>query len=273
MRVGLAALLITAAVAAPAFAGLEFTIVTKVEGGREASMGNMVMNAQAEGEQARIEFTETRNPMFSKGSYMLVNAKGEMFIVNPENKTYAKLDLAAMMEGMGGAMDAMAKSGLKMEVKDPKVEKLLEEPGGDILGYSTTHYRWHSTYTMVMHIPVLGEKLYPGDTMEDVWTTTGLGLPAQTSKALQGFGQGQMSGELKKLVDAAKVKMTGFALKRVVVAKSQGGKGAPTTTTMEVTKVQKAEIPPSVFAIPAGYTETDLMQPQRGPAMPDLNKE
>jgi len=274
MRVTLPALLLTAAAAAPALAGIEMTAVTKVEGGREASMGNMVMNAQAEGEQARIEFTETKNPIFTQGSYMLVNAKGEMVIVNPEKKTYAKLDLAAMMEGLGGAMDAMAKAGFKMEFKDPKVEKLLEEPGGEILGYPTTHYRWHTTYTMVMHIPVMGDRSYPGDSVEDVWTTTALNLPAQTVKAFQSMGQNQFSGEMKKMIDTAKVKMTGFQLKRIVVAKGQGGKGSQTTTTTtEVTKLQKADIPASRFVIPAGYTETDMMQPQKGPAMPDLNKE
>ncbi len=267
--------LFTAAVAAsPAFAGLEFTIVTKVEGGREASMGNMVMNAQAEGEQARMEFVETKNPMFTAGSYMLVNAKGEMTIVNPEKKTYSKFDLAAMMEGLGGASDAMAKAGIKMEFKDPKVEKLLEEPGGDLLGYPTTHYRWRTTYTMVMHLPVVGDRKTPVDSVEDVWTTTAIVLPPQTVKAFAGMGQGgQFGAELKKIIDAAKVKMTGFQLKRVTVSAGQGKSGGQTTTTTEVTKLRTTEIPPSRFVVPAGYTETDMMQPQRGPAMPDLNKE
>ncbi len=275
MRTALGVLLITVVAAAPAFAGLEMTIVTKAEGGRGAEMGNMVMNAQAEGDQARMDFVETRNPMFSKGSYMLVNAKGEITIVNPEKRTYYKLDIASMMEGMGGAMDAMAKAGFKLEFKDPKIEKLLEEPGGEILGYPTTHYRWHTTYTTVMHMPIMGDRTMTGDTVEDVWTTTAIVLPATTMKAFAGMGQGgQMSGELKKLVDAAKVKMTGFQLKRVVVTKGQGGKGSEsTTTTTEVTKLQKAEIPPTRFVIPAGYTETDMMQQQRGPAMPNLDKE
>jgi len=263
---------IAAVAATPAWAGLEFTVVTKTEGGENASMGNMVMNAQAEGGQARMEFVETNNPMFRQGSYLLVNAKGEMTIVDPENKTYAKLDLAAMMEGMGGAMDAMAKAGFKLEFKDPKVEKLLEEPGGEILGYPTTHYRWHTTYTTVMHIPIMGAKTMSGDSVEDVWSTTAIGLPAQTEKAFQSMGQNQFSGEMKKMIDAAKVTMTGFQLKRVVVTKGQGGKGSQTTTT-EVTKLQKANIPATRFEIPAGYTETDLMQPQKGPAMPDLKEQ
>jgi len=275
MRNVLRVLILAAVAASPAWAGVEFTMVTKVEGGHNAGMGDMVMNAQVEGEQARMEFVETKNPMFGPGTYMLVNAKGEMTFVNPEKKTYSKLDLAAMMEGADAGLGAAAKMGFKMEFKEPKVEKLLEEPGGEIVGYPTTHYRWHTTYTTVMHMPFpMKDKTMPTDSVEDVWTTTAFGLPAQTAKAFQSMGQGQMSGEIKKMVDAAKAKMTGFQLKHVVVSASQGGKGAQTTTTTtEVTKLRKAEIPASRFAIPAGYTETDMMQPQRGPAMPNLDKE
>lgn len=276
MRKVLGVLFMAAVAASPAWAGIEFTIVTKSEGGRGAGMGDMVMKVAAEGVQARMEFVETKNPMFAKGSYMLVNAKGEMTIVNPEKRTYSKLDLAAMMEGVGGAGDAMAKFGFKMEFENPKVEKMLEEPGGEILDYPTTHYRWHTTYTMVMRMPKpMKDKSTNADSVEDVWTTTAIGLPPQTVKAFEGMGQSQMMGELKKLIDAAKVKMTGFALKRVVVSTGQGGHGGSqtTTTTTEVTKLRKAEVPPSTFVIPADYTETDMMQPQRGPAMPNLDKE
>ncbi|MBZ5588935.1 MAG: DUF4412 domain-containing protein [Acidobacteriia bacterium] len=273
MRRILRTFVIAAIAATPAWAGLEFTVVTKTEGGQEASMGDMVMNAQAEGDQARIEFAETHNPMFSKGMYMLVNAKGEMTIVNPEKKTYSKFDLAAMMEGAEAGMGAAAKMGIKMEIADPKIEKVLEEPGGEILGYPTTHYRWHTTYTMVMHLPVMGDKKTPADSVEDIWTTTAIAMPAHASKALEGMGGGQVMGELKKVSDLAKAKMTGFHLKTVVVSAGHGKHGGQTKTTTEVTKLRKAEIAASTFAIPAGYTETDMMQPQRGPAMPDLNKE
>ncbi len=262
----------TAVVASPAWAGVEFTIVTKSEGGRGAEAGDMVANVAAASEQARMDWVETNNPMFAKGTYMLVNSKGEMTFVNPEKKTYGKFDLAAMMEGVNSMMGAGAKFGFRMEIENPKVEKVLEEPGGEMLGYPTTHYRWHTTYTMVMHMPKpMHDRSTNADMMEDVWTTTALGLPAPTVKALEGMGQGQMTGELKKLIDAARVKMTGFALKRVVVSKGEGARGQTTTTT-EVTKVRKTDVPASTFVVPADYTETDMMQPQRGPAMPNLNQ-
>ncbi|HVN76190.1 MAG TPA: DUF4412 domain-containing protein [Thermoanaerobaculaceae bacterium] len=275
MRRILRTFVIAAVAATPAWAGLEFTVVSKTEGGPGASMGDMVMNAQTEGDQARIEFTETHNPMFGSGSYMLVNAKGEMTIVNPEKRTYSRLDLAAMMEGAEAGLGAAAKMGIKMEVEDPKVEKVLEEPGGDILGYPTTHYRWHTSYTMVVRLPKpIPDRRSPSESTEDIWTTTAISMPAHAGKALEGMGGGQVMGELKKVSDLAMAKMTGFHLKSITVTPARGGRGGSTKTTMEVTKIHKADIPASTFVIPAGYTETDLMQQQqRGPAMPDLNKE
>jgi hypothetical protein len=47
MRNTIRILFLAAFAASPAWAGLEFTMVTKVEGGRGSEMGNMVMNALA----------------------------------------------------------------------------------------------------------------------------------------------------------------------------------------------------------------------------------
>ncbi len=270
MRFALRVLAVAVVAASPAWAGVEFTMVQKTEGGRGAA-GNSLIKIAADGEQARVEWVEGSNPAFPKGSYMLVNAKGEMFVVNTAKKTYSKFDMTAMMEGMDAAMGGMSQMGFKMEVQNPKVDKVLEEPGGDILGYPTTHYRWHTTWTMVMHMPPpLGARSTTNDSMEDVWTTTAIELSPKAMKAFTG-GRGAMTGELAKIVETAKAKMTGFHLKSVVV--SGGGRGSQITTTTEVKELHKADVPASTFAIPAGYTETDLMRPQRGPAMPDLNKQ
>ncbi len=271
MRNALRVFVVAAVAASPTWAGISFTQVTKSEGGRGA--GDSVTHIWAEGGQARFEWEESNNPIFTKGTYMLVNEKGEMIFVNTEKRTYSKFDLAAMMESMETAMGAAAKMGFKMEVEDPKVEQVLEEPGGEILGYPTTHYRWHTTYTMVFRmIKPMPDRRTASDMMEDVWTTTAIGLPTQTVKAFEGMGQGQMMGELKKIAVAAKAKMTGFPLKRVTVSTGSHGQGSHTMTT-EIKDLKKADIPASTFAIPAGYTETDMMQPQRGPAMPNLNQQ
>jgi hypothetical protein len=50
-----------------------------------------------------------------------------------------------------------------------------------------------------------------------------------------------------------------------------GGDDKPTTTTMEVTELSEEKVPAAVFAIPAGYTETELMAPNM--KMPDMNRQ
>jgi hypothetical protein len=274
MRKALRVLVVAAVAASPAWAGITFTQVTKSVGGRGAGAGDSVTHVWADGGQAKVEWDESNNPIFTKGTYMLVNEKGEMIVVNPEKRTYSKFDLATMMESMNQAMGAAAKMGFKMEVEDPKVEKVLEEPGGEILGYPTTHYRWHTTYTMVFRmIKPMPDRKTASDMTEDVWTTTAIGIPPAAAKAFAGMGQGATMGELRKIMDTAKAKMTGFALKHVTVNAGTGSHGGgQTTTTMEVKEFRKADIPASMFAIPPGYTETDMMQPQKGPAMPNLNQ-
>jgi Domain of unknown function (DUF4412) len=268
-------LLLTLA-AAPVWAGMTFTQVTRTAGGPAEGAGDMVLTAWVDGGQAKLQWDESNNPIFTPGSYMLVNEKGEITLVNPDKKTYSKFDLAAMMEGVDQSMGAASQFGFKLEIEDPKVEKVLEEPGPEMLGYPTTHYRWHTTYTTVMHMPrPMHDRRMPSDQMEDVWTTTAIGIPMAASKAFAGMeGGGAMMGELRKLADAAKAKMTGFPLKRVSVTTSEGGRrNREMTTTMEVKDLKTMDVPASTFAIPAQYTETDLMQPQRGPAMPNLNQQ
>ncbi|MFN8008781.1 MAG: hypothetical protein U0V70_17500 [Terriglobia bacterium] len=274
MRNALRVLIVTAVMAMPAWAGIIFTQVTKSEGGRRGDEDS-VMKIWSDGERAKVEWTEGSNPMFGKGSYVLVNETGEMTVVNPEKKSYSKFDMASMMESMEMGMGAAAGFGMKMEFQNVKVEKVLEEPGGDLLGYPTTHYRWHTTWTMVMKMPApMKDRHNDTDLMEDVWTTTGISLPGAANKALAGMGQGPMMGELRKVIEASRPKMTGFPLKRVSVRKGSGmhGGGQTTTTSIVVTELTNADVPGSTFVIPSDYKEREMMQPQRGPAMPDLNQ-
>ncbi len=270
MRKALGVLVAAMISTAPAWAGVTYSIAIKNQGGSDQGPGNSLAQVSADGGQAKMVWQQTNNPMFTKGSYMLVNEKGEMTFVDPTKRTYSKFDFAAMMENVEQMMGAAAQLGFKMEVENPKIEKVLEEPGGEILGYPTTHYRWHTTYTMVFRmIKPMPDRKTPADIMEDTWTTTAFQVPSATTNALTSMASGPMMGELRKIVDLAKAKMTGFPLKTVTVTK--GAHGRDNRTIIEVSDLKKADIPASTFAIPADYTEVDMMQPQHGPAMPNLN--
>jgi hypothetical protein len=270
MRNALRMAVAAAVLATPAWAGIIFTQVTTTEGGRGEGTGPMTAQVWADGGQAKVEFQESNNPIFVKGTYMLIDKKGEMTFVNPEKQQYGKFDLDTMMESVNSAMGAAAKFGFSMEVENPKVEKVLEEPGGTILGYATTHYRWHTTYTMVMHMPrPMKDRRHEADSTEDVWTTADISVPQAASKLFSGMTGGPVMKELGKLMEVEKAKMTGFPLKRVTVTKGERGSQQ---MTAEVKDIKITAVPASTFEVPAGYTEVDMMQPQRGPAMPDLKE-
>jgi hypothetical protein len=249
----------------------------------------MEMRVSAQGDALRSEFVSAMEiPLFPPGSYMLMMGT-EVFLVNPDRQTFARMDLAGLGDMMAAAdqsTEAMRQGGVEMVVENQRFEKVLEEDGGAIHGYPTRHYRYHSGFTQTMKMPVGGSFGTEVDTVDDVWTTTALELdfdPGALSSLSFGSGLGK---ELQELGKAEVAKMTGFPLKRVAVANhtpsgsgmmgrmmSRGGNEGPVTTTVEVFDLVQGDLPASQFEIPAGYSEVELLQiGSPGPAMPDLGE-
>jgi hypothetical protein len=247
-------------------------------------MGDSTQKVWMEGASARIEMVGTANPMMQQGSYLLVQDGGrKMFMVDPQAKTYARFDPMAMAS-TAGAMDG---SGFETRIEDPKMVKLLEEPGGEILGHPTTHYRYHTTYTTVTSMPMGMTISMAMDIVEDLWTAPGIEAGAAAQAAAQAAADASGTRrELQQLERTVKATLVGLPLKQVTVTTSRAvtkGKGfvarmmmrgAPSgeegtsTTTMEVADLVEGALPASMFQIPTDYAETEIMQ--RGPAMPDL---
>jgi hypothetical protein len=235
--------------------GLYYEAVTRVEGKQAQGMGDMLVKAWVSGDNAKIEFAESKNPMMGKGTYLMTHDGGTtVYLVNPKEKTYAVWDMAGMMGFAGGAMGMV-----NMKISDPTVEKLLEEAGGSMLGYPTTHYKYRTSYTMSMS--VLGMKSQTKTVQEDdTWSTTALpegALGVWLRSEPPSFG----NEELDTLVKVEMGKVHGIPLKKVTVttsADSKGKKSEPSTTTMEVTKLESMDVPAETFVIPADYQETSL---------------
>ena len=146
-------------------------------------------------------------------------------------------------------------------------------------GYATTHYRYRTRYTMTIAMANVGMPT-AHEILEDVWIAPGLDFG---SGALGKFA-GSMGGpsappELAKLAALERQKEAGFALKTVridhsqpkgkgMMARMMGAKEETVTTTTEVVDIRQAQISAATFAIPAGYTETQMMQP--GAPAPNL---
>jgi hypothetical protein len=254
--------------AAPCFAGIHYQAVTKTQDAKDKSSATEV-EGWVSGEKAKIQFKASANPTMEAGTYLLTRDGGKtLYLVNPEEKTYAEMDLQAMLGFVGGVMQGMGPL-LKFEFSEPKVEKLLEEDGGTVAGLSTRHYRFRTSYTM--KVKVLGMTNASDNVIEqDIWATdrlqdVALGVWLRSEPPRTGNEQ------FDKLLAAEMGKVRGFPLKTVTVTTTtQQKKGQQTVTrsSMEVTRLDDATVADASFEIPAGYQETQLLPtaPQQGEA-------
>lgn len=284
----LAGLGILATTTGPATAGLVFTQEVRGEG-EAAEFQNMKIRTSVDTGGAKMEILSSGNPILGEGSYILIQPDADaMILVNPKEKSYASLDLGQLMGAMGQMMGGEGEQEKPKTYPDPVVEKLLEEDGGMLLGRPTKHFRWRTQYTMGMVLPMGMSMEIATDQTEDVWVAD-IAIDPKILRSFEQMGsRGSLPENFQKIIEAAKKTQVGFPLKRVMVAKSQSkatGSGmmakmmqksadkqnaaGPQTTTFIVTELSEEKVPASAFAIPPGYTETELMAP--GMMMPNMN--
>jgi hypothetical protein len=105
---------------APAQAGWSFTQTVRNSGAPGASAADMESRLQIEGGDARMDFIRMAdNPMFGKGSYMLLrgSAPQGLYFVDPGRKTYSKFDPEAMSRMMSPGVPGGEGSAMQMKVR------------------------------------------------------------------------------------------------------------------------------------------------------------
>jgi hypothetical protein len=181
---------------------------------------------------------------------------------------------------MTESAQAMGGTGVEMTISNASVVKLLEEPGGERLGRPTTHLRFRATYTRTMKMGMGMELEQEVELTEDLWVAPSITAAGVSASAL--VGTMALPAELQQLERDAKAALAGLPLETSTVMEIRPTKGAGALgrmmqrrmsaerveSKMVVQSLTEESVPPSVFEIPAGFSETELMQ--RGPAMPDL---
>lgn len=259
-----AALFLAAAV--PGSAGIHYKSVTKTQDARSNS-SDIVAEGWVAGDNAKVAFVESKgNPIAQQGTYLLTKDGGKtLYLVNPEEKTYAEWSLQGMLGAVGAVMNGMGPL-LKIQFTDLKVDKISEEDGGTVLGLATKRFKYRTSYTMSVKVLGMGN-VTDVVSEQDVWATTklsdaGLGVWLRSEPPRTG------NTEFDKLIAAEGGKFQGFPLKMVTVSTStpkKGGKPTTTRTSMEVTELDtSANVPASAFEIPAGYEETQILPAQGG---------
>lgn len=245
----------------PASAAIRYQSTTQTLTEGAGKPVKMVVEGLVDGEKVRVEFKDSNNPLMGKGTY-IVSADGgkSLFLVNPKDEVYSRFELDELAQLMGGMMNAMG--GLvKLEMTHPKVEKVLDEAGGELLGLPTRHVETRSSYGMSVKVFGMKQESFT-ESVQSVWTTTALadvGLGVWLRKEPPSTGNEQLDA----LMQGEWGKVDGFPLKMVITSTStdkKKGKATKSTTTMEVTKVETGLPAPaaSTFEVPKGYEEQPL---------------
>lgn len=247
--------------ATAAHAGYYYEAVTTTVSDEGGMNGATTVSVWVDGDSTKIQFASGQQVgVFGPGTYLVTRDAGEnLYLVNPEEKTYSNFNLGQMLGTVSQLMEGMG-SLLKVEFADVHSKKVSEGPGGTIQGYSTTRMTFRSGYTMRM--AVMGMKQENVVEMDqEVWVTDAFDPRAFTvwlrpDKRMSGMFEG-----LDKMMEAEFSKIEGVPLKGVVKTMTTDKKGRVTTSTSttEVIALREESVSASIFEIPADYTETQVM--------------
>lgn len=252
-----AALALALGCALPLQAGIQYKARTYQEGEQKNDMVSSLVEVWVDGESARIEFLQSANPMMPQGRWLVTTDAGRtMYLVNPEDRTYSKWDLKAMLESVSGVMQSLGPM-MNFEIQEPRVETLADEPGGEMMGYATRHYKYRTTYRFQMKI--MGMKSAQDmEQVQEMWATDQLDAAALGLWMMReppDFGD---SG-LKELIEAEMSKVKGFPLKTVLesVSTNKKGKQSTTRTITQVEALEERAIGAERFRIDPSFRETE----------------
>jgi hypothetical protein len=228
--------------ATSAHAGVVYSATTKSTTGQ--AVASTQVRGYIQGPNARLEFLQGSS--IAPGTYVLTRDGGKSFVqIDPEHKTYTR------WQGPQSNVTLTAEAkAAKTSVTDPKIEKLLDEDGGLILGMRTRHVRYRTTYSFT--ITLLRSHTTHMISEDDIWITQQIKDPA-----LKQWLTAETGEEADALTRSELAKINGVPLKRVTKLTSieEDGESEDTHTEMNVTKITQRVLPASTFAIPAGYKE------------------
>jgi hypothetical protein len=242
-----------------AFAGVEWRAKTVTEAKAKGQSNTIVMQVCASGGNVKqvFESVADENEMFQKGSYWLFKAgEGNLYLVNPAEKTYSLLPMNAIMQ-MAGVVGKL----VKIKIKNPVVnsEKLGSET---VLGHSCLHSKMLMEYDMEVKIAIIKSKSHV-KIEKEVWSTPKIKAMAEMAESFRFKDFKTGYEDLDNLIEAqmkAEAEL-GFPLKMITVNTSIDKKGnakEQSRQTMEVLSVGSKNFPASFFEIPAGYEEKQL---------------
>ena len=220
-----------------------------------------------DGNNLRMEFTRSDNPVMPAGSYLLSRDQGvNLLLVNPEAKTYSPFNpgefASSMMNMMGGMM----------QFKNARVEKLADEDAGEMLGQAVRRYQFNTSYDMEMNIFGMRQSSRY-ESNQEIWAAPGI-----VASHFDIFGGADAlpisDASFKDQVKSVMAEVKGLPLKQIIKTKTTdpSGKVSNDQSTITVTTLRKENIPAAMFELPADYEEVPFFAAianAAGEEMPD----
>jgi hypothetical protein len=212
--------------------------------------------AVIDGKKSRIDFLTGNG--YTPGSYVIsTDGSRNLIFVDPLRKTFAEMNIGAVLAGLGSA-------NLAVENLKSKFEELPDHTV--IAGLPTDHRRLTLQYDVTMRFGTIVLK-QAVNTVIDKWTTNAFGEVGETFLSSGGFHTG--NSQVDELIDMETTRFKGLALKQTVqVTTTNQGPHLPNselkiensrkqTTETTLISVRSHDAGVEVFQVPASYRRED----------------
>ncbi len=208
--------------------------------------------ATVDGDKARIEIRGADGEKKPDTPYLLTLDGGETWITSgiEGDPVCSKINTTEFFREIGALITRLDRL-VGADVDPPKVEKVLEEPGPDILGYPTTHIRLVSSVTVRARI-FFKKFEYTLEITDELWYTPQIEVHPIERKwfnAMIQTGHEQLDDLLKAQVD----KIGGTILKQeslirlINVIKNEEQERTERATITSIEQLKPDEIPADTF--------------------------
>ena len=272
--------------AAPLAAGYSYTFrvsnTTTDHKGKTKSDTPMLAKVQVAGDRARLDMQEASGAAAgmggAKGGFMVTDRKAKTIsIADPEEKTFTTMPVSAWTDMTAGLTAGMGKM-MNVKVSDAtfKTEDLGD--GGLVNGLPTRKYRVTHDYKMDMKVAFMKQNT-TNHSVAEYWVNEEMKKdPNPLFEMMGAVAAGFMANDttFSKQVKTAMSKMfVGVPVKSVTTTESVNQKNEKTVTvsTMEMADFRRGDIPASVFAAPAGYTEKVITEADLAKAKEDMRRQ
>ena len=232
---------------------LRVTIVTDIVEKEQKETDTEIITIDGD-EKVRIEFLGKEKKPSDTTPYLLTINGGNTWIIGNKAEAFcAQMETGEFFTYLGSL--ALKVEGIaNLEITDPKVKKVHEKKGPNILDYPTTHVRLVTTASGKASV-LLKKYEYKVHITDDIWYTTKMAMHPVRKRWLEALSQSGYK-QLDTLIDQWAANLPGAILKQesvvkvMNVIKNKEDISSEKTQVVTIEKLKPADIPKQTFGMP-----------------------